>query len=69
MLKTIFHQNHVDNSANMVDFAGWDMPINYPAGIIKEATFVRQDSGFFDVSHMGRVEIFGKDRESFIEKI
>ena len=40
MLKTIFHQNHVDNSAKMVDFAGWDMPINYPAGIIKEATFV-----------------------------
>ena len=69
MLKTIFHQNHVDSSAKMVDFAGWDMPINYSAGIIKEATFVRQDSGFFDVSHMGRVEIFGKDRESFIEKI
>ena len=69
MLKTIFHQNHLDNSAKMVDFAGWDMPINYSAGIIKEATFVRQDSGFFDVSHMGRVEVFGKDRESFIEKI
>ncbi|NCG34393.1 MAG: glycine cleavage system aminomethyltransferase GcvT [Dehalococcoidales bacterium] len=69
MSKTIFYEQHLDNNAKMVDFAGWDMPINYPLGIIKESNIVRNSSGFFDVSHMGRVEIRGNGAESFIDKI
>ena len=69
MLKTIFHDKHELSNAKMVDFEGWNMPISYPSGIIKEAGFVRKNSGFFDVSHMGRIEILGEDRNDFIEKI
>jgi len=69
MSKTIFYEKHLDNNAKIVDFAGWDMPINYPLGIIKEANTVRNSSGFFDVSHMGRVEIKGNNAENFINKI
>ena len=69
MLKTIFHDKHELSNAKMVDFEGWNMPISYPSGIIKEAGFVRKNSGFFDVSHMGRIEILGDDRNDFIEKI
>ena len=69
MKKTILHSSHKKLEAKLVDFAGWEMPINYPAGIIKESTFVRESCGMFDVSHMGRVEIFGENAKNFIEKI
>jgi len=69
MSKTVFYEKHLEQNAKMVDFAGWDMPISYPLGIIKEANIVRNSSGFFDVSHMGRVEIKGKGAEKFIDKI
>ena len=45
------------------------MPINYPDGIIKESNFVRDDAGMFDVSHMGRVEISGKNSRDLIKKM
>lgn len=69
MKKTIFYNKHKNLQAKLVDFAGWEMPINYPAGIIKESGFVRNSCGMFDVSHMGRVEIKGKNATKFIEKI
>ena len=69
MKKTIFYNKHKNLQAKLVDFAGWEMPINYPAGIIKESGFVRNSCGMFDVSHMGRVEIKGKYATKFIEKI
>tara|TARA_B100000579_G_scaffold214357_2_gene175322 strand:+ start:12279 stop:13355 length:1077 start_codon:yes stop_codon:yes gene_type:complete len=69
MKKTILNSRHKNLDAKLVDFAGWEMPINYPAGIIKESSFVRESCGMFDVSHMGRVEVSGKNAKSFIEKI
>ena len=45
---------HVELGARMVDFAGWEMPVQYPAGIIKEHLHTREAAGLFDVSHMGR---------------
>jgi aminomethyltransferase len=52
----------------MVDFHGWEMPIQY-AGIIEEHTAVRTRVGLFDLSHMGRVRIQGRDRRAFLQKI
>jgi glycine cleavage system T protein len=69
MKKTIFYNKHKNLEAKLVDFAGWEMPINYSAGIIKESGFVRDSCGMFDVSHMGRIEIKGKNATKFIEKI
>src|ERR1700737_4265122 len=47
--------------ARMVDFAGWDMPVQYPSGILAEHQAVRADCGLFDLSHMGRVFLRGHD--------
>jgi len=52
----------------MVDFHGWEMPIQY-AGIIDEHVAVRTRVGLFDLSHMGRVRVQGKDRRAFLQKI
>src|SRR6185295_1453741 len=45
----------------MVDFAGWDMPVQYPSGILAEHHAVRSACGLFDLSHMGRVYLRGRD--------
>ena len=51
----------------MVDFAGYDMPVQYPAGIIKEHLHCRASVGLFDVSHMGQFKIEGKEAKKFLE--
>jgi aminomethyltransferase len=45
----------------MVDFGGWDMPVQYPAGTIEEHLRTRNHAGLFDVSHMGEIDVRGKD--------
>lgn len=69
MKTTRFHSIHKQNGAKMVTFAGFEMPIQYPAGIIAEHMSVRSDIGVFDVSHMGEVEIRGPHALDFIQKI
>ncbi|MFN5176682.1 MAG: glycine cleavage system aminomethyltransferase GcvT, partial [Ignavibacteria bacterium] len=59
MKTTRFHSIHQSLGAKMVSFAGFEMPIQYPAGIIAEHMSVRKDVGVFDVSHMGEVEVRG----------
>ncbi len=58
--KTPLFECHLEHKAKMVDFAGWQMPIQYE-GIMAEHRAVRASVGVFDVSHMGRVDITGKD--------
>jgi aminomethyltransferase len=55
-------------NAKLVDFAGWLMPIQY-SGVLEEYYAVRKTAGFFDVSHMGRIEISGGHAESFLQWI
>ena len=50
-------------------FAGYEMPVLYPEGIIKEHLHCRESVGLFDVSHMGQVTITGKDAGAFLEKL
>jgi glycine cleavage system T protein (aminomethyltransferase) len=53
----------------MVPFAGWEMPVQYPAGILAEHHAVRSGVGIFDVSHMGEFEITGPDRNAFVNRV
>ena len=59
--KTSLNKLHQDNKAQFVEFAGYEMPIQYSSGIIEEHKFTRSNSGIFDVSHMGQLFIYGDD--------
>ena len=59
--KTPLHALHVELGGKMVAFAGYDMPVNYPAGILKEHLHTRAAAGLFDVSHMGQRFLAGPD--------
>ena len=52
----------------MADFAGWQMPIQYPAGIVAEHLATRRGAGLFDVSHMGRFHVFGTGARDFVQR-
>jgi aminomethyltransferase len=58
--KTPLHAKHVATGARMVEFGGWDMPVEY-SGITDEHLAVRTQAGLFDVSHMGQIELAGRD--------
>ncbi|ANM04362.1 glycine-cleavage system protein T [Rhizobium phaseoli] len=58
--KTPLHALHISLGARMVPFAGYDMPVQYPAGVMKEHLHTRTEAGLFDVSHMGQVIVKAK---------
>ncbi|MDH4007554.1 MAG: glycine cleavage system aminomethyltransferase GcvT, partial [Desulfuromonadales bacterium] len=66
MQKTPLNQIHRDLGARMVDFGGWDMPVQY-AGVIEEHLAVRQSAGLFDVSHMGEIQVTGANALAYIQ--
>lgn len=66
MKKTVLNQVHRDLGARMVEFGGWDMPVQY-SGVIAEHLAVRSAAGLFDVSHMGEIEVTGPDALAFIQ--
>ena len=68
MKTTTLHETHISLGARMVDFAGYEMPVQYE-GIIKEHEFVRNNAGIFDISHMGEVLIKGPDSIKFLQKL
>jgi len=53
----------------MVDFGGWDMPVQYPAGTVEEHLRTRTHAGLFDVSHMGEIDVRGKDAIPFVNSV
>ena len=63
---TPLHAWHVARGARMVPFGGWEMPVQYPTGIVHEHLATRRLAGLFDVSHMGRFAIRGRDAERFL---
>ena len=62
--KTPLHALHVELGGKMVAFAGYDMPVQFPAGILKEHLHTREKAGLFDVSHMGQRALIGPDHET-----
>jgi aminomethyltransferase len=69
LLKTVFHDRHVDLGAKMVEFFGWEMPMFYPTGIVKEHLATRKHAGLFDVSHMGRFIFRGAGALKFLQHV
>ncbi|HEY9015304.1 MAG TPA: glycine cleavage system aminomethyltransferase GcvT, partial [Gemmatimonadales bacterium] len=67
--RTSLYDAHRALGAKMVPFAGWEMPVQYPTGILAEHHAVRTGAGLFDVSHMGEFEITGPDRNAFVNRI
>ncbi|HET7388959.1 MAG TPA: glycine cleavage system aminomethyltransferase GcvT [Nocardioidaceae bacterium] len=53
------HERHVELGAKMAEFGGWQMPLEYSSGVVKEHTSVREAVGIFDVSHLGKTVVFG----------
>lgn len=62
--KTPLHALHLELGARMVPFAGYDMPVQYPAGVLKEHIHTRTAAGLFDVSHMGQVIVKAKSGDN-----
>jgi len=67
--QTPLNNAHRQLGARMVDFGGWDMPVQYPAGTIEEHLRTRNHAGLFDVSHMGEVDVRGADAIAFVNRI
>ena len=65
---TPLHDRHVALGARMVPFAGWEMPVEY-SGIVDEHMAVRTRAGLFDVSHMGEIEVAGRDAAAALQRI
>ena len=67
--QTPLNRVHRQLGGKMVDFGGWDMPVQYPAGTIEEHLRTRNHSGLFDVSHMGEIDVKGSDAITFVNRI
>jgi len=69
LLKTPLHALHVELGAKMVPFAGYDMPVSYPQGILAEHRQCRTSAALFDVSHMGQLRLLGDDAARALETL
>ena len=69
LLKTPLHDLHVELGARMVPFAGYSMPVRYPAGLMAEHLHTRTAAGLFDVSHMGQLRLTGTDAAAALESL
>jgi aminomethyltransferase len=67
--KTPLNEVHRTLGGKMVDFGGWDMPVQYKAGVIEEHMATRTRAGLFDVSHMGEIWVEGRDAIPFVNRI
>jgi len=67
--KTPLHALHIELGGKMVPFAGYDMPVQYPSGILKEHLHTREKAGLFDVSHMGQAFLSGADPARALERV
>jgi aminomethyltransferase len=69
LLKTPLHALHLELGAKMVEFGGYDMPVNFPGGIIAEHRHCRESAALFDVSHMGQLRLVGDEAAKALETL
>ncbi len=67
--QTALYPWHKEYGGQMVEFAGWEMPVSYPGGILEEHLSTRKYGGLFDISHMGRFLIYGEEAISFLQHV
>jgi aminomethyltransferase len=68
-LRTVFYERHLQAAAKITEFGGWDMPLHYSSGILREHLSTRKQSGLFDVSHMGRFIVRGEQALPFLQHV
>jgi aminomethyltransferase len=68
MKRTPLYEKHCALGGKMIDFGGWELPVQY-SGILEEHRQVRKAAGLFDVSHMGEIHVSGPDSEKFIQRL
>ena len=69
MKKTRLYERHVELDARLVEFGGWLLPVQYPAGPIEEHLNVRKAAGLFDIDHMGQLDVSGPDALAYLQKV
>jgi aminomethyltransferase len=67
--RTSLNEAHRRLGGRMVEFGGWDMPVQYPAGTVEEHVRTRTHAGLFDVSHMGEIDVRGSDAIAFVNRL
>src|SRR5215475_5326420 len=67
--RTPLYALHIELGAKMVPFAGYEMPVQYPTGVLKEHLHTREKAGLFDVSHMGQAFLSGTDPAKALERV
>ncbi|GAW49334.1 MULTISPECIES: glycine cleavage system aminomethyltransferase GcvT [unclassified Nocardioides] len=68
LLRSPLHDRHEALGAKFAAFGGWSMPLEYPSGVVKEHTAVRESVGIFDVSHLGKAEVTGPGAAGFVNR-
>jgi aminomethyltransferase len=66
LLRSPLHDRHQALGAKFAEFGGWSMPLEYPSGVVKEHTAVRESVGLFDVSHLGKVMVTGPGAAAYV---
>lgn len=69
VLRTALYSRHQALGGKLVEFAGYWLPVQYPAGVLQEHLHTRKNASLFDVSHMGQVRIYGEERVKYLEKL
>ncbi len=64
--KSPLHERHVALGAKFAEFGGWEMPVEYPTGVLKEHAAVRETVGIFDVSHLGKAVVSGPGAAAYV---
>ncbi|MCE5336969.1 MAG: glycine cleavage system aminomethyltransferase GcvT [Desulfobacteraceae bacterium] len=67
--RTVLYDRHKHLGAQIVEFGGWDMPLQYPTGVVEEHLHTRREAGLFDVSHMGRFVVRGAGALAFLQHV
>ena len=68
LLTSPLHDRHVALGAKLAEFGGWSMPLEYPSGVVKEHTAVREAVGIFDVSHLGKAMVSGPGAAAYVNE-
>ena len=66
LLRSPLHERHAALGAKFAEFGGWSMPLEYPSGVVKEHTTVRESVGIFDVSHLGKLLVTGPGAAAYV---
>mgnify|MGYP003624243063 CR=1 FL=1 len=67
--RTPLYSLHIEQNAQMVPFAGYEMPVQYSKGVKQEHLFTREHAGLFDISHMGQLKLSGESAAQFLESL